>query len=300
MFLVFFEQIEMQIMEWFYKIGNSFFTIMSYLISQMGGAVILIGIIGITYWCINKEKGEKMWYAILTSLSINGVLKSFFNFKRPFEYENHEHLQKLKDSSFNDSATGSSFPSGHSQNAGALYTSIMLNYPRKWIKIVCVILMILISISRLYLGVHFPSDVITGLLIGITIATLAYFIINKFYKKRLNVYFITLAMLTPFVCLNTAEDDFIKSYGLLLGFAFGTLVEHNLINFSCDIPLIKRFIRFLIGFFLVGICFVLTRLIPSDIRHIKLISILIYGSMAFLAIGVVPFTFKSKRNPNGI
>lgn len=300
MVLVFFKQIEMPIMEWFYQIGNTFLTILSYLISQMGGAVVLIGIIGITYWCINKEKGEKMWYAILTSLCINGVLKSFFNFKRPFEYENHEHLQKLKDSNLNDSATGSSFPSGHSQNAGALYSSLILNYHYKWLNIVCIVLMVLIPISRLYLGVHFPSDVLVGLLIGITVSIIAYFILNKFYKKRLNVYFITIAVLTPFVCLKTAEDDFIKSYGLLLGFAFGTIVEHNLIKFSCDIPLIKKIIRFLIGFFLVGICFVLTRLIPSDIRHIKIISILIYGLMAFIAIGIVPFTFKSERNPNGI
>lgn len=300
MFLVFFEQIEMPIMEWFYKIGNSFLNILFYLISQMGGAVILIGIIGITYWCINKEKGEKMWYSILTSLCINGVLKSLFNFKRPFEYEEKEHLQKLKESSLNDSATGSSFPSGHSQNAGALYTSLMLNFNYKWMKIICISLMVLIPISRLYLGVHFPSDVITGLLIGIIIASLGYFIINKFYNKRLIIYFITLLIFTPFVCLKSAEDDLIKSYALLLGFSFGTLIEHKFINFSTDIPLIKKFIRFLIGFLLVGICFVLTRFIPENIRHIKIISILVYSLMAFIAIGIVPFTFKSRKNPNGI
>lgn len=293
-------EFEFGILEWFYKIGNKFFDIFFYIISQLGGSVFLIAILGIIYWCFDKEKGEKIGYAILTSVCLNGLIKSFVNSKRPFMYEGREHLQKFKNSKLSDSATGSSFPSGHSQIAGSLYGSIMISFKKKWIRIVCIVLMILIPISRLYLGVHFPNDIVVGLILGLLVTFLSFFLLNRFPQKKFLIYLITSILFLPFMFFKNAEHDFIRGYGLFVGFCLGAFVENKCIKFSTDITPLKKVIRTLVGIFFVGITFVITQLIPDSISHIPVITILIYGLIAFLAIGVIPFLFKSEKNPNGI
>lgn len=298
--LVFFFDFEMSIMEWFYTIGNKFLNIVFYLISQLGGSLILIGVLGIIYWCFDKEKGEKIGYAVLTSICINGIIKTIFNFKRPFQYDGKEHLQKLKSSPLSDSATGSSFPSGHSQNTGSLYGSIGLYFRKKPIFFIVIILMILIPISRLYLGVHFPSDVIIGLLLGTLVAIISYFLLNKTKISKNYIYIATIIIIFPFVFLKNIEHDFARGYGLLIGFILGTIVENKFIKFKNDVPIIKKILRVLIGMLIVGGTYVIIGLIPDNISHITFVAIILHALISFVAIGIVPFMFKSVKNPNGI
>lgn len=291
---------EMAIMEWFYQIGSNFLNIVFYLISQLGGSIIIIGVIGVVYWCIDKEKGERIGFTIITSICINGVFKSLFSMKRPFEYEGHEHLHKLQDSKLSASATGSSFPSGHSQNAGCLYSNLAINFKKKWLTWICVIIAILIPVSRLYLGVHFPSDVMVGLILGIAISVSLYFILTRFKKQKFWIYLGTLLVFTPLVLLNSAEHDFVRGYGLLAGFILGIFIENKFINFDNNVTLLKKLIRLLIGIFLVGGAFVIIKVLPEPIEKNKWVTILSYFIIGFLALGVVPFCFQSKRNPKGL
>lgn len=298
--LVFFYEFEMKIMEWFYQIGSKFLDIVFYLFSQLGGSLVLIALIGIIYWCIDKEKGERIGFAVLTSICINGIIKTLVSFKRPFQYEGKEHLQKLQNSKLSDSATGSSFPSGHSQNTGALYTSIGIHFHKKWIWIIVAMLFVLVPISRLYLGVHFPSDVIIGLLIGIVIAVSFYYLLKYAKVNKLYIYLITLIALFPFVFLKNLEQDFARGYGLLLGFVSGVIVENKFIRFKNDVSILKKILRVLIGILIVGVTYVLIKLIPSEISHQPFVAILVHALVSFMAIGVIPFTFKSVKNPNGL
>lgn len=291
---------EMSIMEWFYQIGSSFLDVVFYLISQLGGSIIIIGIIGIVYWCIDKEKGERIGFTIITAICVNGVFKSLFSMKRPFEYEGHEHLRKLETSKLSDSATGSSFPSGHSQNAGSLYSSLAINFKKKWLTWICVIVAILIPISRLYLGVHFPSDVVVGLILGVAISISLYFILTRFKKQKFWIYLGTLLVFTPLIFFKSAEHDFVRGYGLIAGFILGIFIENKFINFDSNVRPLKKLIRLLIGIFIVGVAFVIVKILPEAIEKNKWVTILSYFIIGFLAIGIVPFCFQSKRNPKGI
>ena len=76
----------------------------------------------------------------------------------------------------------SSFPSGHTSASVAAAVAIFTQN-RKW-GIPAIVLAVLIGISRLYLTVHFPTDVITGLLLGIVYGIGAYFITSKLIFKK--------------------------------------------------------------------------------------------------------------------
>ena len=160
--------IEWQILEGLTKIQNTFFDILAFLISQLGYGPITFVVILFVYYVVDKKTGEKLGLIIAASTVFNALFKSFFMAKRPFQFEGREHLRKL--SSSLDSAGGTSFPSGHSQNAGTIYTLLFMHFKKKWVRIVSIILLIIIPLSRVYLGVHFPGDVIVGLLLGIGIA----------------------------------------------------------------------------------------------------------------------------------
>jgi undecaprenyl-diphosphatase len=74
-----------------------------------------------------------------------------------------------------------SFPSGHSSASFASAVSIFLYRKREGI--CAIVLASLIAISRMYLFVHWPTDVLVGILLGITEAIVAYFIVRFVYKR---------------------------------------------------------------------------------------------------------------------
>ncbi|MFC1760215.1 phosphatase PAP2 family protein, partial [Candidatus Neomarinimicrobiota bacterium] len=64
---------------------------------------------------------------------------------------------------------GFSFPSGHAQGSTTLWLMLALLIRKKWINYLTAIMIILVSLSRLYLGVHYPIDILGGVLIGMGI-----------------------------------------------------------------------------------------------------------------------------------
>ena len=75
-----------------------------------------------------------------------------------------------------------SFPSGHATNSLACAWVLFRRAPRKW-GVAALVMAILISLSRLYVGIHYPTDVIAGVLIGIGSACLAMWLVPKLEKK---------------------------------------------------------------------------------------------------------------------
>lgn len=122
----------------------------------------------------NKRIGFLIFVNLIIATLFNYTLKFIFSRERPFEY-------MLIDES------GYSFPSGHSMVAMAFYgfliylctVYIMNKKVKNIIVIVLSILIILIGFSRVYLGVHYPSDVIVGLYLGFLYLNLFISFINK-------------------------------------------------------------------------------------------------------------------------
>ena len=109
---------------------------------------------------------------LFNALVVNLILKPAVGRNRPFEIVDGIKLLVLK-------PQDPSFPSGHSSISFCMLTVILLFSKSKTINIMASILAILITFSRLYLYVHFPTDVLASIILGIATGILSYYIVNN-------------------------------------------------------------------------------------------------------------------------
>lgn len=172
-------QYDLQLLEWInhnrIKFLDQFFI---FITDTAFLAAALIVIIVLLYGIAKKNavlkvKGWQLVIALVTNSVIVNIIKYAVNRERPFIH--NQLIEKL-------STGGSpSFPSGHTSDAFMIAFSVSLLFARQkcWLLLIWV-WALLVAYSRIVLGVHYPSDVLGSILIGMLIA----FIVNYYFKKK--------------------------------------------------------------------------------------------------------------------
>ena len=124
-----------------------------------GEQMILAGIFCFVYWCVDKRLGRFLAIALGVSLCLNGAVKDIFKVERLFGASGITSLRV-------ETATGYSFPSGHTQASTTLWGGLLIAAKRPIVRVMLAFLILMVGLSRLYLGVHFLTDVIAGFGIG--------------------------------------------------------------------------------------------------------------------------------------
>lgn len=134
-------------------------------ITHLGDAGAIWIVIAVALLCFKKTRKAGIYLSVsllLTALIGNVILKNIFARTRPFIAANHPIII--------NPPSGFAFPSGHTSSSFAAATTIGLIY-KKYTPY-AFILAFLIGFSRLYLYVHYPSDVLVGAILGIGIAVI--------------------------------------------------------------------------------------------------------------------------------
>ena len=159
---------------------SDFATPIAKFITNFGGAIFLIALTIVLLVLIkNKKIGISIFSNLVIVTILNQLLKAILQRPRPTEYRIVEE-------------TGYSFPSGHSMVSMAFYGYLIYliykyvkNKYLKWISIILLsILICFIGISRIYLGVHYTSDVLGGFFISISYLIIYISAVNKFFIER--------------------------------------------------------------------------------------------------------------------
>ncbi|MBP3917487.1 phosphatase PAP2 family protein [Clostridium sp.] len=274
---------ELEILRHIQSIANPFFDFIFQLITICGEQVVLISIISIIYWTLDKKFGEYIAYAVLTSVLLNNTIKDIFKMKRPI---GEEGIRTLRE----QTATGYSFPSGHTQSASSFYGAMAIYLKKRVMYIIATVMIILVGFSRLYLGVHYPKDVIVGGILGVLTSLVCYKLYNRFENKML-LYVITFVIFIP--ALTFAHSaDFIKGMGTYLGFIIGIYIEKKYVNFSTEGSKGNKIIRVLLGVLILLVLQVgLKVLLPSG----TIFSFIRYSLISLIGIGVYPMAFKKLK-----
>ncbi|MCB2199018.1 phosphatase PAP2 family protein [bacterium] len=107
----------------------------------------------------NREDALSFAAVIVPSVAINQLVKARFKFPRPPRVAQHPWAY-IAPGDF-------TFPSGHAQNAVVLGMFVAYKARKGWLRVLGVTLATAVPLSRIYLGVHYPRDVITGVLLGL-------------------------------------------------------------------------------------------------------------------------------------
>jgi membrane-associated phospholipid phosphatase len=130
--------------------------------SYLGNEEFFLFVLPLVYWSVDSALGLRVAFILVTSILFNNVSKLLFAGSRPYWVSSHVRALWTTETSFG-------IPSGHAQNAMSVWGMFALYGKRKWIWIVSITVIFLIGFSRMYLGVHFPHDVIFGWLLGAAI-----------------------------------------------------------------------------------------------------------------------------------
>jgi membrane-associated phospholipid phosphatase len=133
-------------------------------ITALGAEPAYVVAVPLLYWCVQRRLGTGLLLFVSVSMALNGVAKWFAETPRPYWLDSRVVALAVEG--------GFGLPSGHTQNAFAwlwLASLAPAGRPRRWGQGVAVALIALIAFSRLYLGVHFPHDLVGGACIGLAL-----------------------------------------------------------------------------------------------------------------------------------
>ena len=276
-------EFELNIIRAIQSIANPFLDGLFQFITMFGEEAILIPLIAVIYWAFNKKMGEYIAYASLTSVLVNGAIKDIFKAKRPIGEPGIRSLRV-------ETATGYSFPSGHTQGTASFWSAIAIYLKNNYMYAISALIIILVAISRLYLGVHYPKDVLFGAIFGILTSSIAYKLFNK-VNNKIALYFITFIIFIP-ALLYAHSADFIKGMGTFLGFALGIYVEKKYVNFSVEGKSINKILRVVIG---LAILILLKVGLKAVFPNKLVFHFLRYFIIVFFGIGIYPAIFKKLK-----
>ena len=160
-------------------------TVMS-LFTRLGEETVFLVVALLVFWCIDKKRGYLLMLIGFMGIVLNQFLKLTFRIPRPW----------VKDPGFSivsgamEEATGYSFPSGHTQTAAGTFGCVARGTRSTAWRIVCIVLVLLVAFSRMYLGVHTPLDVGVSLLIGAVLVIFVYPLLEKAMGKDRSAWWV--------------------------------------------------------------------------------------------------------------
>lgn len=231
-------------------------------VSFFASETFVIAIVPALYWCIHRKKGAELGLLILGSAFINLWVKQLLAWPRP--YEIIPSLALAKESTYG-------MPSGHSQLSVVFWAFIAEFLPAGLQVPAMIIMPLLIGFSRIYLGVHFPSDVIGGYVIGV-----AFFGLFKAFSPAIEsmlkdsgwrMRVILAAALSFIMNLLLPSDTMISGafLGASIGFTFA----------SRNVPIDQRdevrykLLRYLAGLATTGIIYLALKFASSSLTSIS-------------------------------
>jgi membrane-associated phospholipid phosphatase len=224
------------------------------------------------YWSINKRMGAHFIYLLIVSLVVNAFLKAGFRAPRPYWLDpDGKQIQIMsEEASFGN-------PSGHVQTTTIVVFFFAAWIHRWWGWLLAAFLIMLIALSRIYLGVHFVHDAFAGFIVGVLIIT-GYWISQRYFAERfrnrilgqrlLIAIAVPLAVAALYVVLilllgkpdvsvrwgdfvqlavEASNKDMVTGIALLIAVGIGFTLERSRVCFDSGGLLWKRLLRYALG-----------------------------------------------------
>lgn len=228
------------------------------LATRLGEEMVALVPMILCYWCIDKSLGLRIGFTYFAGGIANQFSKVIFRVERPFVRDPSivPHEKAL------GTATGYSFPSGHTTSATSLAAALALNFRKKWwVWALAAIYVALVGFSRMYLGVHTPADVCVGILMSVAMAVVVDVAFRDCEKHpgHGRIYFALCAgaalamvvyagvMVMRGVVPESQAKNVFETGGAAAGLLLGVWLERRYVRFETAAPLRAQVIKFVVG-----------------------------------------------------
>lgn len=227
---------EAQIIIWLQSGSVKFLDYLMLILTQLGDELVFLLVGIVIYWCIDKRYAFKLVNVFLCcSVVINGIKAAV---KRPRPFNKYEGSVR----SIGSKTGGYSFPSGHSASITNLSTQAYLKLRKtdcaNKVLIGSIVVSFIVMFSRLYLGQHYLTDVLTGAAIGIGSAVLFSYLfefLGDSEHKMVYVVFplcVIVAIIILAVGTFDGAEDVIKVAGGYAAFTLGYYIEKRFVCYD--------------------------------------------------------------------
>ena len=243
------------------SIRNPILDVVMSIVTYVGDEAFFLLAALFVFWCVDKKSGYLVLAVGFSGTLVNQFMKITWRIPRPWVLDPNFTIVE----SAREAATGYSFPSGHSTNAVGTLGAIAVSSKKKLIWILCTAGAILVPLSRMYLGVHTPKDVVVGSLIAIVCVAIFAPLMNLIYKTPKNMYamFITMLVIANIYLVYTfvlnylegidpenlyeAQKNACSLVGSLIGVLIAYTLERRDVNFDTKAPLLGQILKLVLG-----------------------------------------------------
>lgn len=211
-------------------------------LTRLGEEYMFLLLTMLVYWCIDKRRGCFIMAVCFLGSMISLLLKLIFAVPRPWVLDpDFTIVERAR-----QAAEGYSFPSAHTQIAAGTLGAIACTARRRWVSVLCVTLALGVGLSRMYLGVHAPRDVLVGFAVAGLMLVLLRPMADRWTDRQLTAAFVAVLAaglvlhlcmeLIPFANVDAKNmADILKNSYTMVG---------GLVGIAIAYPLERRYVRF--------------------------------------------------------
>lgn len=257
-------------------------------VTNLGSEEVYVALLVTVFVGLDANVGRRLALYFLAGVYGMEIFKGVVDAPRPYELD----PSVVRNAAAAETAPGPSFPSGHALSA-MLFWGLAASYVRRsWFSLVAALIVGLIAVSRVYLGVHFPLDVIVGLAVGF-LFVVAGRALDRVKWRLGRTWMLVLGLLLPLALhlLLPTENS-----GLYLGAFAAFIVGPELVPHRTDGAPWQRAVLTLLGLALVFAALLgSSALIPDAVRHSSLGSFVRYLLIGGVGTVLVPLLGRALR-----